>query len=233
MSYLDIERQFKRGPQVITRKDAGAIIASVGLQPNWRCLDLGGGSGFLALFLANLVPSGNVITYEIKKEHADIIKSNIEKSGFKNVKLINKPAEKFTGSGFDLVTMDVKGAEKLIARAHKALKKGGFLAVYSPHIEQQIATMKEMEKTKLSHVKIIETIQREWTSVHGFTHPRPSQVVHTGFVAIGRKMMAASKEETIKELKMISKEGTARLKKMGIKSEMDIQRIVDRRRQLS
>lgn len=187
MSYIDIERQYKRGPQIIMRKDAGAIVAAVGLQPNWKCLDLGGGSGFLALFLANLVPNGSVVTYEIKKEHADIIKKNIEISGFKNIKLINKPAEKFTGSGFDLITMDVKGAEKIVKRAHKALKKDGFLAAYSPHIEQQISVIKEMEKSKFAHIKIIETIQREWTSVHGFTHPKPSQVVHTGFIIVGWK----------------------------------------------
>ncbi len=188
MSYIDIENRYKRGPQVITRKDAAAIIANVGLRPDWKCLDLGGGSGFLALFLANLVPNGSVITYEIKKEHSEIIRKNIETSGLKNVKMINKPAEKFTGSGYDLITMDVKGADKLVKKAFSALRSGGFAAVYSPHIEQQIEVMKMMEKAKFSNVKIIETIQREWTSVHGFTHPRPSQVVHTGFITFGRKI---------------------------------------------
>ncbi len=186
MSYIDIEKKFKRGPQIITRKDAGQIVAAVGLQTDWRCLDLGGGSGFLSLFIANLVPNGSVTCYEIKKEHADIIKTNIESSGFKNVKLINKPAEKFTGSGYDLITMDFKNSEGTVRRAHKALKKGGFIAVYSPHIEQQMKVVAATEKL-FSNVRIIENIQREWTSVHGFTHPVPSQVVHTGFIAVGRK----------------------------------------------
>ena len=185
MSYIDIERKFSRGPQIIMRKDAAVIVASVGLQPDWRCLDLGGGSGFLALFLANLVPNGFVTTYELKKEHVDIIKKNIASSGFKNIKVLHKPAENFTGSGYDLITMDVRNADKLISKAFAALKDGGWLAVYSPHIEQQIKSVSIMEK--FSRVKIIETIQREWTSVHGFTHPKPSQVVHTGFIAIGRK----------------------------------------------
>ena len=48
------------------------------MQPNWKCLDLGGGSGFLSLFIANLVTDGSVTCYEIKKEHAHIIKENIE-----------------------------------------------------------------------------------------------------------------------------------------------------------
>lgn len=187
MSYIDIERKYKRGPQIVMRKDAGAIVARTGLQPNWRCLDLGGGSGFLALFLANLVPNGSVTTYEIKKEHADIIKKNMEASGLKNIKVVNKPAEKFTGSGFDLITMDVKGAEKIIPKVHKALRKGGFIAVYSPHIEQQISCRTAMEKSGFKYVVTIENSQKEWSSVHGFTHPIPSQTVHTGFLTFARK----------------------------------------------
>jgi len=187
MSYIDTEKTYKRGPQIITRKDAGAIVARVGLQPNWRCLDLGGGSGFLTLFIANLTPNGSVTTYEIKKEHADIIKKNIEASGFRNIKLVNKPAEKFTGSGFDLITMDVKGAEKIIPKAHKALKKGGFIAIYSPHIEQQISCRAAMEKAGFKNIVTIENSQKEWMSSHGFSHPVPSQTVHTGFLTFGRK----------------------------------------------
>ena len=187
MSYIDIAKKYKRGPQVITRKDAAIIAGETGLRPNWRCLDLGGGSGVLAPFLANLVPHGSVTVYEIKKEHFDIIKQNVKTSGFTNVKAVNKPSENFTGKNFDLITVDMKGAETIVAKAHRALKKGGFLAVYSPHIEQQIACRGAIEKAAFDKIKMLETVQKEWTSVHGFTHPVPSQLVHTGFVTIARK----------------------------------------------
>ncbi len=187
MSYLDIEKRYKRGPQIITRKDAAVIVSETGLCPQWKCLDLGGGSGFLSLFLANLVPKGSVTTYEKKKEHAEIIKNNVKLSGFKNVKVINKPAERFAGKGFDLVTADMKGTEKLVKKIHTALKLGGYFAVYSPHIEQQMACKKTMEKV-FKKIRTIETIQREWKiDTRGFTHPVPSQVVHTGYVTIARK----------------------------------------------
>lgn len=186
-SFVDEMRKFKRGPQIITRKDAAAIVAETGLKPNWNCLDLGGGSGFLSIFLANLLTKGKIITYEIKKEHVKIIKENIEKSGFRNIKVVNKPAENFTGKNFDLITMDVKGAENITGKCFRALKKGGFLVAYSPHIEQQIECTKSMEKAGFARIKTVENIQREWTSVHGFTHPVPSQVVHTGFMTVARK----------------------------------------------
>jgi len=78
-------------------------------------------------------------------------------------------------------------AEKLVKKCYSALKSGGWLCVYSPHIEQQIAARNAMEKNGFIMVKTMETIQRNWSSLKGFTHPRPSGIVHTGFITFGRK----------------------------------------------
>ncbi len=187
LSIKDVK--LKRGPQIITRKDAGSVVAETGLMPDWVCLDLGGGSGFLSLFLANLLTQGKITTYEIEKKNAQIIKENIEKSGLKNIKVVNKPAEKFTGKNYDLITVDMKGAEKLVKKCFYALKQNGFLAVYSPHIEQQIACRKAIEKTGLKIIKTVENIQREWkVDTRGYSHPIHSQLVHTGFLTFARKI---------------------------------------------
>ncbi len=187
-SHKDMERKLRRGPQIITRKDAAAIVAETGLKQDWKCLDLGGGSGFLALFLARFLAKGNIAVYEIKKENAEIIKENIKKSGFTNVKIINKPAEKFSGKGWDLITTDMKGAEKLMEKAHSALKSRGWLVVYSPHINQQLAAKKKMEKAGFRNIYTLETIQRLWKiDTRGFAHPEHTQLVHTGFMTFARK----------------------------------------------
>jgi tRNA (adenine57-N1/adenine58-N1)-methyltransferase catalytic subunit len=187
-SFHDIIRKFKRGPQIITRKDAASIAGETGLRANWNCLDLGGGSGFLSLFLANLLSNGKMTIYEIKKEHVDIIKENIEKSGLTNVKVINKPGEEFKGKNYDLITVDMRGAENVVEKCFGALKDGGFLCVYSPHIEQQIAARATMEKAGFKRIKTIENVQREWKiDTRGFSHPIPSQVVHTGYITFARK----------------------------------------------
>lgn len=181
--------KLKRGPQIITRKDAASIVGETGLRPDWNCLDLGGGSGFLSLFLANLLTNGKVTTYEIKKENVDIIKENLRRLGLNNLRIVNKPAENFTGRNFDLITIDMKGAEGLVKKCFTALKKNGWLAVYSPHIEQQIECRKEMERAGFTRIKTIENVQREWkVDTRGYTHPVPSQVVHTGFLTFARKI---------------------------------------------
>ena len=186
-SFKDIK--LKRGPQVITKKDAASIVAETGMRSDWNCLDLGGGSGFLSSFLAGLLTRGKMTVYEIKKENYEIISENIKRLELNNMTVKNVAAEKFTGKGYDLITVDMKGAEKLPKKCFDALKQNGFLAVYSPHIEQQIKCRKSMEKAGFKHMKTIENIQREWMiDTRGFSHPIHSQLVHTGFITVARKI---------------------------------------------
>ena len=186
---IDLLKKCKRGPQVILPKDAASIVAVTGLRAGWKCLDAGGGSGFLALFLGNLVqPKGKVTTYEKRKEFFEIIKSNIITCGLKGtVTAKNKDASLFTEKSLDLITLDMKGVEKIVSKSHKALKPGGWLVVYSPHIEQQKASVAEMRKAGFRSIQTIENIQRSW-QVSDFTHPHPSGIMHTGFLSFGRKL---------------------------------------------
>jgi len=113
---IDLLKKAKRGPQIITPKDAGAIAAITGVTSGWRCLDAGSGSGFLALFLGNLVrPNGNVYTYEKKKENYEIVKKNIVHCGLEEtVTVKNADALKgFKEKNLDLITLDMQFAEKL------------------------------------------------------------------------------------------------------------------------
>ncbi len=186
---IDMLKKCRRGPQIIMPKDAAQVVAVTGASNGWKCLDAGSGSGFLSIFLGNVVkPSGSVVTYEKNEEFAKNVEKNIKFCNLeKTVKLKNKPAEKFTEKNLNLITLDMKNAEKMVKKCHAALKPGGWLCIYSPHIEQQIRARNEMENFFV-HIKTIENIQREWTSLKGFTHPRPSQVVHTGFLTFGRKI---------------------------------------------
>jgi tRNA (adenine57-N1/adenine58-N1)-methyltransferase catalytic subunit len=188
-SLPDLFAKAKRGPQIVTRKDAAQIVAETGAESGWNCLDAGGGSGFLTLFLANIVKPGKVTAYERNEEFAKKIEKNIKLFGLDNVKVKNKNIlSGFSEKKLDLVTLDMIDAEKIIKKAHAALKQGGYICVYSPHIEQQIKVVSEMEKLKMEP-KTIETIQREWkVDTRGYTHPRHVQLVHTGFLTIARKL---------------------------------------------
>lgn len=188
-SIIDLLKRCNRLPQIITTKDAAQIVAVTGLTSGWNCLDAGTGSGFLAIFLGSIVKPGKVTTYEKNTKFYENAKRNIEFCGLhKIITIKNKDILKgFNEKGLDLVTFDMIHAETLVGKAYKALKSGGWLCIYSPHIEQQKKSVEEMIKNNFVQIKTIETMQREW-QVSDYTHPMPKQIVHTGFMTFGRKV---------------------------------------------
>ena len=59
------------------------------LKEGQKVLEIGSGSGWQSAILANLVGSGKVFTVERHSELAKFAKQNLEKSGIKNVEIIN------------------------------------------------------------------------------------------------------------------------------------------------
>ncbi len=185
---IDFIKFSKRMPQVILPRDASSIVAETGLSYGWKCLDAGGGSGFLTMFISNIIGNkGKLYTYEKNKKFFDNIKKNIERAGLKNVVLKNEDVSKFKEKNIDLVTLDMMGAEKLVGKVFKRLNMGGWLVVYSPHIEQVKAVRNEMESVGFEFIKTIENMQRKW-KVDDYTHPFPSGIIHTGFITFGRRV---------------------------------------------
>src|SRR3989338_767097 len=187
-SFVDLLKKAKRGPQVVTPKDAAQIVALTGAESGWNCLDAGGGSGFLSLFIANIVKPGAVTTYERTKESAEKIRGNAKLFGLNNITVKNKDVLKgFNEKNLDLITLDMLGAEKMVKPCHRALKEGGWLSIYSPHIEQQLRCIKEIDNLKMEHATV-ENTRRFWKSEAGFTHPFHTQLAHTGFITVARKI---------------------------------------------
>lgn len=188
-SFTDLLRKCRRMPQIIMPKDAAQIIAFTGLKAGWNCFEAGAGSGFLSVFLGSVVsPGGHVTSYEKKKEFFENVKRNIEYCGLENVVSVkNLDATKgIKEKSLDLVVLDMIDAEKVVKHASRSLRPGGWLVVYSPHIEQQKKVVDNMKKDFFS-IRTVENIQRSW-QVNEFTHPHPSQVVHTGFMTFARNL---------------------------------------------
>jgi len=187
-SIRDFLRKAKRGPQIISPKDFGMIVAETGCGLNWKVVDAGTGSGFLALMLANL--GCKVYTYEIDENFYEVARKNIRNSGFENIFLkkadITKGIEE---KNVDMVTLDLKIPEKVIKHAYNSLKSRGWLVVYSLHIEQLQRVWKELAKYNFSKITILENLQREW-QIEGqtFTRPMTHMLAHTGFLTFARKL---------------------------------------------
>jgi tRNA (adenine57-N1/adenine58-N1)-methyltransferase len=186
---IDILEKARRGPQIIMPKDAALILAYTGISQGNLVIDIGTGSGFLAVFLANYIKPGKVVTYEKDKKMVKIAEENIKLSGLsKFIEIKKKDATKgISEKNVDLVTVDIQNPEKVVKHAYKTLKPGGWLAVYSPTIEEVIAVTKEIRKLNFSYIKTVENIVREWQTERT-TRPKTMGIMHTGFLTFARKV---------------------------------------------
>ena len=183
----EIFKKAVRGPQIITRKDLGIIVSETGVRPGWKVVDAGTGSGFLAMFLANL--DCEVYTYENDKRWFEIAKKNFQKFEFNNIHLKFKDVLKgIDEKNVDMITIDMKDAQNVVKEAYSKLRDGGYLVFYSLHIKQVQKIYKELRKYKFSKIKYLENIQREW-QIEGSTYTRPKTEMlgHTGFLIFARK----------------------------------------------
>ncbi len=183
----DFLNKAKRGPQVIMPKDLGMIVSITGCSPGWKVVDAGTGSGFLAVFLGNL--GCKVFTYEKKEDFYKLAKGNVKSSGLKNIKIRNADITKgIKERNVDMITLDMKDSEKAVKHAFNSLKSGGWLVIYSLHIEQIQKVWKELRKYEFGKVRILESLEREW-QIEGltFTRPKTHMLAHTGFLTFVRK----------------------------------------------
>ena len=101
--FKDLLMNIKRGPQIITLKDAGFIASQLGLNENSVVLDCGGGSGSATCVFANIAKK--VVSVEKNPEFAKMIRKNAEFVGLKNVDVFNADLNDFKGGQFDAINL--------------------------------------------------------------------------------------------------------------------------------
>ena len=186
--FIDLNRKIKRDAQIIPLKDIGFIIAETGINKSSKVLDAGSGSGALACFLA--ATAKEVVTYEIREVFIEIVKSNIEFLGLKNVKIKNKDIYKeIDDKNIDVVILDLPEPWNAIENCAKALKPGGFLVSYSPSIPQIADFVNAIRKNEdFVYLKSLEITEREWEVEDRKVRPKSKGLGHSGFLTFARKV---------------------------------------------
>lgn len=182
--------KLKRGPAVVLPKDAGAIIAIAGIGKKSKVLDAGAGSGWLAVQLGNV--ANEVISYENREEFAKLAEQNVRRAGLENVqvRMRNVLADGFDEKDADAVCLDFADSCKALAFAYSSLKEGGAVVGYLPHAEQLNAFVKEGNAQGFSSWYCIEVIVREMLAREAGVRPANVGLMHTGYLAFGRKIKA-------------------------------------------
>lgn len=185
--YIDL---MERKCSIILPKDIGIIIATTGTGCGDRVIDAGTGAGATALHFGNVVgDKGAVYSYEVREDFAEIAKRNIEGFGLENVHIKCKDIlDGIDEDDIDLVFLDLPKPWDVVEHAKKALKTGGYIATYTPYIEQVQILHKVLKKFELSNTKTIECILREIEVKNKGTRPKTRAVGHTGYLTFARNL---------------------------------------------
>lgn len=180
-----LKRCRRGGPAVTHPKDAGMVVGYTGIGKNSSVVELGSGSGFMTIQLANIV--GKVVTYEKRKEFRELAMHNVEKAGLDNVEF--KLRDVFDGideRDVDLIFCDIAEPEKIADMMHGALKEGGFVAAHCLNIEQAKALHLALEG-KFKKVFTVDCTVREYDVRDFGTRPKHFGLMHTAYLVFAKK----------------------------------------------
>jgi tRNA (adenine57-N1/adenine58-N1)-methyltransferase len=172
----------KRSGAPMVPKDIGLVIAYTGMNHNDHVLDAGTGSGIAAIYFGGIAKT--VKTYEVRPEFSSLAQKNINEAKLKNVETV--AADFLSAEGmFDVVHLDMQILPEHVMHAFTLLKSGGYLACYTPFLEQ-MAIVVDAASELFREVHTHELIEREMTRSKRGTRPSTS-VCHSGYITIARK----------------------------------------------
>ena len=77
---------------------------------------------------------------------------------------------------------------EVIEDSYRILKSGGFIAIYTPYVEQFQIANKVLGKCGFKHITIREGNVREIEIKNNKTRPNSRMAGHTGYITFARKM---------------------------------------------
>lgn len=187
-TFIDHYKRIERLAQVIPLKDIGLIIAETGIGKDSIVVDSGSGSGALSTLLAHVCKS--VSTYDIREDHLEAVRRNIETLGLNNIKAgLGNFYEGVPDTDADLLTLDLPEPWLALDSAARTLKIGGFMVSYSPCITQVNDFADAVRKDeRFLYLKTIEIIERPWDVDRRKVRPKTTGIGHSGFMTFARRI---------------------------------------------
>ncbi len=187
----DFLRLMRRGAQIITMKDAGAIIANAGIGAGAFVVEFGVGSGALTLCLLHAVgPSGRVVSVDNNPKNFAVAQRNVARTPWGAVWQMREGdcADGVSETGVDAVVMDVAEPWRALGAAFRALKHSGRLASFSPTVNQTERMVTAMAAAGFGDIRTIEMLEREHAIREGASRPSFEMLGHTGYLTFARKL---------------------------------------------
>jgi tRNA (adenine57-N1/adenine58-N1)-methyltransferase len=190
----DFVLSMPRGAAVIYPKDAAQIVALGDIYPGATVLEAGAGSGALTCSLLRAVgPTGRVISYELRPDHAEFAERNVEtffgeRPSNWDLRL-GDLAEYDPREQADRVILDMLAPWLVLTTVSAALRPGGVLVGY-------VATTTQLSRL-VEGIRIAggyteptswETLVRGWHVVGLAVRPEHRMIGHTAFLVTCRRL---------------------------------------------
>ena len=183
----DLFNHFERTGAPMMPRDVGLVVGHTGAAMSDRVLDAGTGTGVLSAYLGRM--GAEVTTYERDAEFAEVARENMDLAGvteYVDVRTGDVTEHLDDLSGFDLLTLDTENAPEVVERAPELLVSGGFVAVYSPFVENSRASVEAAREAGLTDIETFETIQRHMDFGDRGSRPSTAGVGHTAYLTFAR-----------------------------------------------
>ncbi|WKG07154.1 tRNA (adenine-N1)-methyltransferase [Nocardia sp. PE-7] len=182
-----------RGAAVIYPKDAAQIVHEGDVFPGARVLEAGAGSGALTCSLLRAVgPEGEVISYEIRDDHAEHAVRNVETFFGErppNWSITIADVAEYEGPRVDRVVLDMLAPWDALPAVSKALVPGGVLVVYVATVTQLSKVVEALREQECwTEPRSWESMVRGWHVVGLAVRPEHRMQGHTAFLVSARRL---------------------------------------------
>ncbi len=185
-----------RGAQVIYPKDVAQILMWGDVFPGARVLEAGAGSGALTCSLLQAVgPTGKVLSYEIRADHAEHAERNVRRFFGETpphwsltVADLATHADVEDGA-VDRVVLDMLAPWEQLDTVAEALVPGGVLVVYvatTTQLSRVTETLREQQCW--TEPEAWESLVRAWHVVGLAVRPEHRMQGHTAFLVTARRL---------------------------------------------
>jgi tRNA (adenine57-N1/adenine58-N1)-methyltransferase len=191
---VDFVLSMPRGAAVIYPKDAAQIVTMGDIHPGATVLEAGAGSGSLTCALLRAVgPSGRVISYEVRADHAEVAERNVttffgERPANWELR-IGDAVEHAAEESVDRVILDMLSPWEVLAPMSVALHPGGVLVGYVATTTQVSRLVEAIrERGGFTEPAAWETFMRGWHVVGLAVRPEHRMIGHTAFLVSARRL---------------------------------------------
>ena len=184
--------RIKRNTQIIFPKDAAMIVRRLNLRAGSHVVEAGTGSGALTIALAWAVaPGGRVYSYEIREDHIQVARGNLEKMGLlQHVDLHSGSIlDGFNQTDVDALVLDLRTPWIFLEQVRRALRPGGFFVSLVPTTNQVGDLLHGLEASGFADIAVEEVLVRTYKPVPDRLRPDDTMVGHTVFLISARPVV--------------------------------------------